>query len=620
MRSTGRARAVPCFRGRLLLVAFAFVMMVLSGPANARAPENQSEVESRVELARQAAAAGAVDEAVRIYEEILKSNPDNDRAFWGLARLYSSSDEYSEKLLPLLTERLARMPNDVQTKMELGQALARAGEFERAHALWSEVLQTPAADASLYSEIGALEIRNKMYEQALDTFLTGRAAFRSRSIFSQELAHVYSMMGDFGHAIDECVVTVEGHGGAVPWAANMVEMMMSQGAARREIGNKVDEILKADDVTPEALSFAGSVFLVIEIPERALAAFLRADELAGGHGDELLEYGTMLRDQGLSEEAREAYLMVVERHPGTASAARAGIAAAGILAMTGRPSEAVAELRAVADAFDASSIGAQAMFECARIELDDLNLPEDALATVGELRRRFGPRVNRMSDDATMIEVDANVRLGRYDEAYDLSEQLTGENTRSDIRERAMFSRGFVLFLKHDAGAAMEKFREMVEGDASGDLVNDALRLMLVIALAQEAENMAPVETLADAHAARIAGDAPASRALLEEVAGESVNAALEAEALLLLGELAADDGDLERAIGYYDRIILGTEGMTARAEAMMRKGDLLADGLDRKAEALDAYGAILELPLNPLSGEARRKIDSLRRGEGVPG
>jgi tetratricopeptide (TPR) repeat protein len=610
------SRPGPLLRAAVLVC----LLVTLPSLAAGRTPENQSEIEGRVQLARQAAAAGAVEEAVGIYEDILRSDPDNDRAFWGLARLYESSEGYEDKLTTLLTERLQRMPGDVQTKMELGDVLARAGEFERAHELWTEVLQTGTADASLYSQIGSLEVANKMYEQALETFLAGRDRFRSSSIFSQELAHVYSLMGDFDSAIDECVLTVESHGGAVPWAANVVEMMLAEGAGRDEIMDKVRKIVDSDGSTPDALSFAGSVFLVLEMPDRALRAFLKADERAGGQGDALLEYATMLADQGLKDQAREAFLMVVERHPGTASAARAGIAAADILAASGRPDEAVSELRAVSDAFDGSSVGAQALFECAKIELDELDRPEDALATVTELRARFGPRADRMADDTTLMEVDANTRLGNYDDAYDLAERLTGEGVRSEIRARAMFARGLVLFLKHDANGAMDSFRKMVENDPSGDLVNDALRLMLVIALAEESQDLRPVEMLADARAARISGDTDASRSILEQIAGGPANAGLEAEVLLMLGGLAEDEGDAEQAIDYYDRIILGTEGMTARVEAMMRKGDLLADELNRKSDALDTYGAILELPLNPLSGEARRKIDRLRKGEGVPG
>jgi hypothetical protein len=157
----------------------------------------------------------------------------------------------------------------------------------------------------------------------------------------------------------------------------------------------------------------------------------------------------------------------------------------------------------------------------------------------------------------------------------------------------------------------------MVEANAASVLVNDALRLMLATANAQEAGDTSTIDLLADAHASRLAGDRDLSTELLLELADRRTGEAVETEALLLLGAYAAADDDPEQAIAYYDRIITGTEAITARAEAMMRKADILWHVMGRKREAADRYLAILEdLPSNTLSGEARRKLDRLRRGE----
>jgi tetratricopeptide (TPR) repeat protein len=273
----------------------------------------------------------------------------------------------------------------------------------------------------------------------------------------------------------------------------------------------------------------------------------------------------------------------------------------------------------VAYAFEGSSRGAQALLEAAKIELDVLEDPGSALATVAELRERFGGRALRMNDEVTLMEVDAYMKQGRLDEAHERSTGLVRDGVSDDIRESAMFALGFISFLKHDHTRAVEEFRVMVEADAAGTLVNDALRLMLVIANAQEAGDDEPVNLLADAHAARIRGDKGSSRELLETLSSHGTGDAVEAEALLLLGAAATVAGDPKRAITYYDRIVSGSEGITARAEAMMRTGDLLFLKMGRRREAMDQYLALLEdLPPNILSGEARRKLDRLRRGEGA--
>ncbi len=595
--------------------------LALGAPAGVLAAltEDDSPDERKVQRARQAAAVGAVDEAIRIYTEVLQENPGNDRAFWGLVRLYSSGGMEEEVLIPMLERRLEERPHETQLKMELGRAHAKVGNHDRAHELWLEVLADGPADAGSYSEIGMLEIRHGMYEQALETFMSGRDAFRSESLFSQELTSAHTALGDFDAAINECLITVNNHGGAVSWATNRIEFMLEQGAERGDVRAKMATIADAEGATVDELGLAGSVYLVLGLPKRALETFLRADEVAGGHGTELLDYAAILKDEGLRGQARAAYLMVVERHPGTSSAAQAGTAAARILAEEGDAVGAVLELRSVAYAFDGSSRGAHALFEAAKIELDVLKDPDAALTTVAELRERFGERARRLNEEATLIEVDAYMKQGRLDEAYERSEGLTRDDVPDNIRESAMFALGFISFLKHDHTKAVDEFRVMVEADAAGTLVNDALRLMLAIANAQESGDFEPINLLADAHATRIRGDDESSRELLETLSNRRTGAAVETEALLLLGAAATVADEPRKAIAYYDRIIEGSEGITARAEAMMRKGDILSVKMGRRREAMDQYLAILEdLPPNVLSGEARRKLDRLRRGEGI--
>jgi tetratricopeptide (TPR) repeat protein len=600
-------------------VAFTIALLVVAVAAQAKPAEDSAPSELRIQQARQASASGDVADAVEIYRQILEEDPENERAFWGLVGLYSSSGMEQEELIPLLERRVEERPHDTQAKMELGRVHARIGNHELAHELWTAVLEHGTPDVGRYTDIGSLEIRHRMYEQALATFIAGRAVFRSESLFSQELTQVHTALGDFDAAIDECVVTVNQHGGAAAWATNLVELMLEQGAGRGEVGRKMDAIARDEGATARELGFAGSVFLALDRPERALRTFLRADEVAGGEGRELLGYAEILADEGRSEQAREAYLMVVERHPGAPTAASAGIAAAGILAESGEPEGAVAELRTVADAFDGLSWGAQALFDAARIELDVLGDASAALSTVAELRDRFRGRDRGMNEEATLIEVDAYMRQGRLADAHERADTLVREGVRDSVVESAMFALGLTSFLAHDYGRATEEFRELVKSDAAGVLVNDALRLMLAMANAQESGDTGPIGKLADAHAARISGDTESSRRILLELVDVAADESVRDEALLLLGAAAAQSGDAREAVEHYDRIIEASTAITARAEAMMRKADILRHELGRTSEAADQYLAILEdLPSNVLSGEARRKLDALRRGEGT--
>jgi tetratricopeptide (TPR) repeat protein len=600
------------------LLAVALILAgALSAPVAALSAEGSDPLADRVNLARQAAAVGAFDDAIRIYREVLEDDPRNERAFWGLVRAYTQAAMLEDGVIPLLTERISEFPDDVQARMELGEAHAALGNTELAHELWTGTLEIGAPDAARYADVWHAEMRHKMFEQARRTLMSGRDRFRNQTLFSQELTQLHILLGDYPDAIDECLNSVGGRRGVVPWATNQVELMLEQGASERMVVDRFEEVTRSADPTPEHLNLAGSVFLAVGMAERSLEAFLRSDEVSGGDGRELLEYAAILRDEGLLAESREAFLMVRDRHRGTAGAAQAGIAAAGVLADMGEPGASVLELREVAGEHPESPRGAQALLEAARLELDVLRDAGSSLATLTELRDRFGGRIRRINSEVTLLETEACVALGRFDEAYGRTEALLGADIEKEARHRALFLRGYVSFLRLDPERSMDELRVMVEDGPAGAHVNDALKLMLVMSEAGESGVVEPMELLASAHAARAAANSDEALRLLGELAERYPETAAGLEAMMELAEMAAESGDIGGALEHYARVIGATEAITLRAEAAMRRGDLLALDTGGSDEALREYAFIIEeLPPNLLSGEARRKIDMLRRTE----
>lgn len=604
---------------RLPVLAAAVLSAILwmSTPSRAAPSPNGDPVVQKLVLARQAEAVGSFDDAVRIYREVLAEDPGDERAFWGLVRAYRLAGQYEDGLIPLLTERLDEFPNDVQARMELGEAYATLGDHDRAHSLWLRALEHGPADGSRYSEVGTMEIRHRMFEHALETFTLARERFRNATLFSQELAQIHTLLADYDRAIDECLNTVKQRRGTVQWATNRVELMLDEGASSSMVARRFEDVARSETSTAEQINLAGSVFLALGRPEQALAAFLKSDAVSGGDGKELMEYGAILRGEGLLDEARDAYLMVVERYTGTSAAAAAGIAAARILAELGDTVASVDELRLVSNEHAGSSRGAQALFEAARLELDSLEDAEASLVTLSELRERFGGRLRRMNPEIMLTEADAHVALGRFDMAYERIETLLAGDAEQELRQRAMFLRGYISFLRNDSSSAMDELRAMVESGPSGALVNDALRLMLVLSEAEESGVVEPVELLAAAEAARLAGDDARATDLLSVLADNYAETGAAVEALMSLGEMASDAGDPRRALAFYARVSAATPAITPRAEAAMRRGDILSVEMGKTAQALREYTSILEdLPSNFLSGEARRKIDRLRKSE----
>lgn len=607
-------------RGGTLITAV--LILVLAGAAALSArPARDEPTSPELAAARQSLMLGDVEEAIRLYREFLEAHPEDLRAFWGLVKAYAAAGMDREEVVPLLEDRVRKRPKDLQAMVELGEAYARLGEHEPAHEVWMRALHIGPPSVMRYSEIGSLEVRHRMYDQAIETFTEARRVSEDAVLFSQELAQIHTALADYEAAIDECILTVGAHPGMVQWATNRVELMLDEGAERSVIERRVESIAELPGEGPGTLTFAGSVFLILDRPDDALTAFLRADDLADGEGRTLIEYGMILRDEGLPTRAREAFRVVEERYPRSVNAAVAGIEAAGILGLTGDAAGAVLELKAVGATYVNEPSGGEALLEAARIELRDLRDPAAALSTLEGLRGGPRRRIRKLEQEAGLVEADAYLALGRFDDAHAQGESIAKDREKGVIHERAMFLAGYASFLNLDIDGALAELRAMVEDEVSGKLANDALRLMLAIAEAKESQDLGAITLFSEAHAARLAGDESVAWDHLSRLAAEYPETNVAIEGRMLQGEMAEGDGDHRRALEIYADVVAGTDRIALRAEAMMRRGDILRERMGRVDDALAEYSGILEgLPPNFLSGEARRKADRIRRGREIEG
>jgi tetratricopeptide (TPR) repeat protein len=610
------ARRTP---GRLALaVAIAVAIVIGVVAADAKTLSTETPVERELAAARQALIMGDSGEAVRLFEALYSRAPGDPRVLWGLVGAYAAAGLDRERLVPLLEARLAKIPEDEQARRELGEAYARIGEFGLAHETWMGLFARLEPDTDRYSEIGALEAQYRMYEQAVATYLDGRARLASPSLFGQELAQAYTALGRFDDAVDECLLMLVDHPGLSQWAVNNVELMLERGASRARIEERMARIAEADDATPASLAFAGSALLALGRRDDALDAYVRADDLSEEKGVALIEFAGVLADEGRAEDARRAYLLVVDRAPASPYAATAGIEAARIRAASGDPAGGVAELKAVADAAAGLPEGGRAAIEAARIELRVLRAPAASLATLAE--SPAGPRGRRARHEAELLAIEAELALGRFEEARARAQALLGDGAEDGVREQALYFVGYISFLGLDTRGALDGFRAMVEENAAGSLVNEALRLMLVVSDAEESGDMEPLRLLAAACAKTLKWDGAGARADLSGLVSAYAGTSAAVEGLLLLAGVAENEGDIESALRTYADVVAGTTSIAARAHAMMRTGEIL-EGAGRTEEALAAYKGVLDdLPANHLSGEARRRIERIRSGGGREG
>jgi len=613
--SVGRFVAVPF--SALVLGALVLLLSLphTVRPAAAREIHEDETIATRITEVRRALALEEYERAIGLAEELFVEYPEDLPVFWALARSYAQAGRDRDDLIPLLTDYLVSNPGDRRATMELGSALAREGRSDEAHATWIEPMRARDVDLGGYSEVGSLEVRHRMFEHAIETYLEGRTRAGQPHLFSQELARAYVAVASHDDAITECLNAVIENPGMVQWGMNTVEGILETSGDRGLVERWATTIAERENARPQELSFAGSLYALVGRMEEALEAHTLSDQLAGRRGMELLEYARLVRDRGMLDEAERALAVLFELYPAGAAAAAAGSERAGILVELGDPVGAVSELKRLADVFAGRPDSYAALIQAAEIELRELDDPAAALTTLEAFQVNTGGIARPTLHRAGLVELDARLARDELDLAYAKAGAIVAAGAEDETAERARYVMGFVSFLRGEDAAAITELREMVESHVGGRLANDAIRLMLVISDAMESGDEEQASLYASALRSEVTGDTRGAAETLDTVATRFAGMTVASEALLRLGSLAEENGEPREALDVYERALTASESIVLQAEARLRRGMIMKTMRGREDEAIREFEALLdELPPNHLSGEARRELEALRR------
>ncbi len=599
----------------VMTLAVTLALPLVTSPAAARELHEDETIATRISDVRRALGLEEYERAIGLAEDLFAEYPEDLAVFWALARAYATAGRDRDDLIPLLTDYLARNPGDRRATMELGSALAREGRSDEAHAMWIEPMRERDVDLGGYSEVGSLEVRHRMFEHAIETYLEGRARAEQPHLFSQDLARAYVVTGQNDEAIAECLNAVNENPGMVQWGMNIVEGILDTSGDSDLVERWATTIAEGENVQPQELSFAGSLYALVGRMDEALEAHTLSDRLGGRRGMELLEYARLVRHRGMLDEAERALGVLFELYPAGAAAAAAGSERAGILVELGDPEGAVAELKRLAGVFTGRPDGYAALIEAAGIELHELGDPAASLATLEAFRVNTGGIARPTLHRAGLVEVDARLARGEFDLASQKAGGIIAGGAEDETAERARYTQGLVSYLRGENATAITELREMVEDHVGGRLANDAIRLMLVISDAQEAGDEEQANLYASALRAEITGDTRSALEILDTVATRYAGMTVASEALLRLGSVTEATGERRDALEVYERALTASESIVIQAEARLRRGMILKAMRGREDEAIREFEALLdELPPNHLSGEARRELEMLRR------
>jgi len=260
--------------------------------------------EALVKAGTAAESTGAIASAIENYQAAIKQKPKYGEAYYRLGKLYLEEDS-----IPQAIDRLTKALNlkyaPDRTRLLLGQAHYRAGQYSEAELEFRVVLETQPRSPEVHTYLGEVYLEKGFYDQALDEF---KLAFSIDSTFA--LAH-YGMGNAFARqGKDEAAFTEYDRAlRADPDLALVHLARANLYLNRRKFAQAIDELKIYTGHKPRDANgyfTLARAYYGLADTEKALEACRKAKELGLASEEFLNLYGHLAYSAKAYEEAMKA--------------------------------------------------------------------------------------------------------------------------------------------------------------------------------------------------------------------------------------------------------------------------------------------------------------------------
>ena len=586
----------------------------------AEASTGPAGLDRQLKTARAFEAGGRYEEALRVYREAYKADPDHRDVLQGLDRTLSKLGRFDE-IAHLLKKAIQRAPEEVYFRMRLGEVLHDLGQPDEAARWWDSIIEAGPDHRPNYTLVAREYLQRGEAKKARTTYLKARAHFGEKGLFAKEIGKLSAASQDYVGAASEYLLYLE----VQPDRADLIRQLLSNFPRNRETAQGVTKVLEAavlqfpKDGTRKKLLV--EYLLITDRPQKVLDQIRRmasADE--GGQYLEptLLQWAERISTQGNPEVGAELYREVIARFPKSRQMPRMLLGLAQAQETSGKYAEAVASYEKLAKEAPNHRTRSEARYRMARIEQDQLGNADAALVLFREFVKDLDRALyGRGRPDPFVIEsafgmAQCLLIKGDPDQASEILDRMSGQRTPTKVREEALFRVAEIMFLRGEFEQALKRSEALIQTFPEGLFVNDALKLAVFVE-----ENGEPEEALAlfaQARLRRRQRKFEEASTLLNRIAKTFPTAQVRDDALFLSSTLSMDKGDYLEAIAHCRALIERIPDSPLSPEARQRIARIYDKFLNEPEQALVEYERVLtDYPESLLDAEIRRRIRGLR-------
>ncbi len=547
--------------------------------------------------------------ALQIMEGLYNENPLDHTVLREYSGMLVGAAQY-EKAEQVLRDYISRSPDDMKTvkaTADLASLRFRQDDLDGGRELIDRIISRAPRELWPYQLGLDAYIDNDMKDEILAFIARARSALGDSTLFAVDAARVYEEQEEYAKATWEYLLS------AAP------------GGKAEEISHYIIRMARAEEARPAVISaleraralgaFGGAVGRAIwEVHLLDGACGKALEEIREvGPADEtgaalLVEFGQRAADEGCFEECREAYGLAVSYAPHNSRVPYYLLKKAECELASGLTDDALVTYDEVAARFKSTKWASRAMLERART-YRDLGRLADAAAEADRIIS--SERDTAVRHQTILFKGEMLVLSGDLEQAFKTYD-LVSTDWDGEYAQEAFFNLGEISFYQAEFDDALSYYNVTLREYPDGTRANDAVERLLVIKSSGGGGDYNPaLEDFAGALFDRRRGLSEEAIAGFLESAGTGSD--LGTHSLMQISEIHAETGSFLKAVRTY-KLVGETLDVYLSPSALEAVGDVYM-GMGRTGDAVGAYeNVILKFPGSVSAGEARRKMDLVRR------
>ena len=576
------------------------------------------------------------ENAVKIYEDLYKTDSINVVFFNGLLRGYDQLKKYDDAVR-IINTQLRYRQKDIGLLSQLGKMYARGGNTDRAIEAWNNALDVDKKNSYAYTIVANAMIESRMIEEAIKVYKKGRSVIGDPYLFAADLGYLYSMFMNFAEATKEYLLLLKQSPVQIGFVQSRMSLYTGKTDGLTGATSAVEDAQKSEPHNVALIQLLAWLFMEGKNYDKAYAIYKSLDEKTKAGGREIFNFAERAFHDRAFKSAAKAYSDIAANYKSfpNVAAAKHGYARTleeaaaeqDTLKLFGelKPFKLAAQSAEINtsynDAIDAynkvinespnTEFAGRSLLRIAHIQFYNFFNLEKSFEALDKVESNYKSNV-QISIEAILMTGRVLIARGDLDKATEKFNWLVDNRSSSpDIRDKANFELAEIDFYNSNFKDASNRLQALTKNPTS-EITNDALSLQILI---QENETEKNVLRLFS-KASLLKRQRQFDKAIesLQLLVKSYPKSEMTSDALVDIGDIYSTVNKFTDAVAAYEKLINDFPESINLDKSQIKIAQVYQFGLKDNNKATAAYQKLLEkFPRSVYVNEARRKIRELR-------